>query len=57
MHKTQRSLTVFATILTELYSSLSTIYAKHAFAPEDNQQKYSEILQEKYHHGSQHSRL
>ena len=49
MHRTQRNLTVFAIILTELCSSLSTIYHPHAFAPEDNQQKYSEILQEKYH--------
>ena len=49
MHRTSRSLTVFAIILTELYSSSSTIYPQQAFAPEDNQQKYSEISQGKYH--------
>ena len=42
MHRTQHSLTVFATILMELYSSLSIIYPQHAFAPEDNQQIYLE---------------
>ena len=49
-------LTVFAIILTEPYSSSSTIYPQQAFAPEDNQQKYSEISQGKYH-GSRHSPL
>ena len=49
MHRTQRNLNVFTIILTELYSSSFTIYPQHAFAPEDNQQKYSEILQQKYH--------
>ena len=60
MHRTQRNLTVFAIILMELYSSLSIIYPQQAFAPEDNQQKCSKILLEKYgvpHHGSLHSQL
>ena len=53
MHRTLRSLTVFAIILMELCSSSSTIYHPHTFAPKDNQQKYLKILQEKYH-GSWH---
>ena len=36
--------------------NLCTIFHPHAFAPDDNQQKYLEISQEKYH-GSQHSPL
>ena len=57
MHRTLCSLSVFATILMELCSSSSTIYHPHAFVPENNQQKYLEISQGKYHYGSQHSPL
>ena len=57
MHRTPHSLTVFAIIAWEFYSSLSIIYPQHAFAPEDNQQKYLEISQGKYHYGPRHSRL
>ena len=51
MHRTLRSLTEFAIITKQPYSSLSTIYPQH------NRQKYSEISQRKYHHGPRHSRL
>ena len=57
MHRTQRNSAVFATVLTELYSSVSIIYPQHTFARADNQQKYLEISLEKYHQGSRHSRL
>ena len=56
MHTILKNSTEFAITLKELYSNSSTIYHQHAFAPEDNQQKYSEISQEKYH-GSRHSQL
>ena len=53
MCTTLQNSTVFAIILKELYSSASTVYPQHAFAPADNQQKYSEISLEKCPYHSQ----